>query len=150
MISSRVFVYLCLGDAHILENVSCFSIFQDLQPGFSGQTVFFCLCWHFDVKYKGLTPTEQCRMFYDADIIVVTHGAHMANTLCSREGSLVVEMAAGHFGWTSGHSARETYIEPMGLKYKALFMKPEWDLYSNFTMNYTVIRDLILEHRKQT
>ena len=96
-------------------------------------------------------------MFYDSDIIIVPHGAHMANTLCMRAGSLIVEMACSDFGWTS--RADKSYIEPMGLKYVALHMGSSShpgtcqdqgnSMYANFKVKYDVIKNLILKHYEQ-
>ena len=99
-------------------------------------------------------------MFYDSDILIGPHGAHMANTLCSREGSLLVEICCIDFQWMNGPSARESYLEPMGLKYVALTMSGPTPPGScngtrsppntkSFEVKYDVIRNLILDHRKQ-
>ena len=114
--------------------------------------------------FYGTTPSEQCQMFYDSDIIVGPHGAHMANTVCSRAGTLFVEMCCADFGWTG--RAQETYLEPMGFKYVAptLQSTPNFGVcekspnfkggtekgkYASFHVNYTLIRDLIQQHQKQ-
>jgi len=68
---------------------------------------------------------EQCRMFYDADLVVGPHGAGLVNTICSRAGTPVLEM----WGRSGGNTAFVTLSESLGLNHTVLRAYPPY----NFT-----------------
>lgn len=43
-------------------------------------------------SFGRMTYAEQCRAFYDADVLLMTHGGQMANTVCVRPGARIVEV----------------------------------------------------------
>ena len=66
---------------------------------------------HFGGFY-GISNRKQCQLFYDADVIIMVHGAQTANIICSRPGTIIVELLCQHFGWTS--YLKEQYLKAGG------------------------------------
>ena len=111
--------------------------------------------------FYGLSVEGQCRVYYDADIIVGTHGAHTSNTVCARPGTLVVEMACATFPYWS--ACEDVMWKPMGLEYHAVItdasgydvppgtcLDDEQKAGGDFSMRYEVVRDLVKEHLIKT
>ena len=114
--------------------------------------------------FTGIPIETQCEIFYDADVIIAAHGAQMANTVCARSGTLVVEVACHVFRWLASPQAETVYHQPMGFEYKMInahtFVEgeeghgqcttPGWDNEhlgfahdSAFTIRYSVIKEIL-------
>lgn len=62
-----------------------------------------------------LAPSEQCRAFWDARIIMFPHGGHSANLICARPGTKILEMAcAKTVGW---FQQAKRFHRSLGLEY---------------------------------
>jgi hypothetical protein len=70
---------------------------------------------HHVSQMGALTPHEQCRVFWDARIIMFPHGGHSANLICARPGTKILEMAcAKTVGW---FQRAQRFHRAMGLEY---------------------------------
>jgi len=63
-----------------------------------------------------MTPSTQCRTYWDARIILIPHGGHAGNLICARPGTKVLEIScAKNIGWFQN---AKHFHSAMGLSYR--------------------------------
>lgn len=65
--------------------------------------------------FAKLTVEEQSSLFYEADILFMSHGGQMANAIFCRENTIVVEITCGGYSQLGGNHG--AFTEGLGLKH---------------------------------
>ena len=71
-------------------------------------------------NFGALSYVEQCRAFYDADVLLMTHGGQMANTVCARPGVKIIEVDCNWINMGSHLGRAKRYHYEMGFEYHGI------------------------------
>ena len=113
--------------------------------------------YHFEIilmkGFADIAVRRQCELFYDADVIVMVHGAQAVNVICARPHTAILEFACDYFG-CNGES-KESFLKPMGFEYYAKIIGKSQEAIGNCSRpgnmdsNITIFYDFVFEFLKK-